>query len=80
MFGRERRRIVVTAERVQQVDAVLSALTIAAMFMVVYALVGSWALAVAAALLFVIRLRYYDTTTGNKHVIIEFKRAGPAPT
>ncbi len=80
MFGRERRRIVVTAERVQQVDAVLSALTIAAMFMVVYGLVGSWALAVAAALLFVIRLRYYDTTTGNKHVIIEFKRAGPAPT
>ena len=80
MFGRERRRIVVTAERVQQVDAVLSALTIAAMFLVVYGLVGSWALAVAAALLFVIRLRYYDTTTGNKHVIIEFKRAGPAPT
>ena len=80
MFGRERRRIVVTAERVQQVDAVLSALTIAAMFMVVYGLVGSWALVVAAALLFVIRLRYYDTTTGNKHVIIEFKRAGPAPT
>ena len=80
MFGREIRRIVVTAERVQQVDAVLSALTIAAMFMVVYGLVGSWALAVAAALLFVIRLRYYDTTTGNKHVIIEFKRAGPAPT
>ena len=80
MFGRERRRIVVTAERVQQVDAVLLALTIAAMFMVVYGLVGSWALAVAAALLFVIRLRYYDTTTGNKHVIIEFKRAGPAPT
>ena len=41
-------------QRVQQVDAVLSALTMAAMFLVVYALVGSWALAVAAALLFMI--------------------------